>query len=254
MRPSGHESSSSVVCLGSGAALTSGRLYSSLLIDGEILLDLPPTAVPQLYRLGQDLTRIHHIFISHLHGDHVFGLPFFLLDYCVRIEREQPLYIVGPIGLEAMSHQLCDLAWPEMKSGGFEPRVPIRYIEIDAEGAYDAGDIEFAAVPMRHFTLPAFGFRFTHNGISFGYTGDTEECEEIHRLLDGTDVAIVELTHAGGSGGPGHLDRAAVARLVKRLKKQRTRVVATHIGEDPEPIEGITVCGDGCTIRVDAAS
>jgi len=242
---SGSSRRPSLVCLGSGAALNDGRLYNSLLIGGEILLDLPPTAVPQLHRLGQDLTAINHIFISHLHGDHAFGLPFLLLDYCVRIKREEPLYIIGPSGLEGMTDILCDLAWPEMRQHGFEPHVPLRYVEVEEEGTYSAGDLEFIAIPMKHFTLDAYGYRFEHRGTTYGYTGDTGECTQIHRLLDGVDVAIMELTHPGEDTSGGHLDKEAVSRLTKRLRCQGATVVATHMSADPGPIEGLLLCEDG---------
>lgn len=240
----------SILCLGSGAALASGRLWSSLLIDGEILLDLPPTAVPQMHRLKQDLTRIDHIFISHLHGDHVFGLPFLLLEYCFRHRRDRPLYLIGPRRLEETSDRLCELAWPEMRQGGFKPHVPLRYIEVDGEGAYRAGTLDFTAIPMRHFDLDAFGYRFEHRGRTFGYTGDTEDGEEVQRLLAGVDVAIIERTHAGDAGNPGHLDEATVLLLTEELRRRGATVVATHIGDAPRPIDGLILCEDGATITI----
>jgi len=234
-----------ILCLGSGAALSSGRQYGCLLIDKAVLLDIGPSAVPQLHRLGIDPTGIDHIFISHLHADHMFGLPFLLLEYCVRYEREEPLYIIGPPGLESMVEQLCSLAWPDMREKGFHPHVPLVFTEIDREGTYRTGEMEVAAVPMEHFGLQAFGYRFTRRGLTFGYTGDTGPGPQIPRLLRGVDVAILELTHASASDDPGHLDLHDVAGLAKQLTAQGTTVMANHIGETPDPIDGVTLCEDG---------
>ncbi len=233
-----------LTCLGSGAALTDGRRWNSLLIDGRILLDLPPTAVVELQHLDLDLTEIDVVFISHLHADHMFGLPFLLLEYCVRRERERPLYIVGPPGLEETTETLCDLAWPDMREAGFVPHVPVSYVEVSEDGEYQAGDLTFSAVRMEHFTLTAFGYRFAYKGRTIAYTGDTGECAQLGKLLEGTDVAIIELTHPDGSKDPGHLDVHVVEYWMKKLKERGARVFATHMMETPEPIDGLEVCED----------
>ena len=58
----------------------------------------------QLRKFGFNPSRIHHIFISHLHGDHVFGL-FGLLSSMGMLGRKVPLYLYGPENLEAMMKQ-----------------------------------------------------------------------------------------------------------------------------------------------------
>jgi ribonuclease BN (tRNA processing enzyme) len=233
-----------LTCLGSGAALTDGRRWNSLLIDGRILLDLPPTAVVELQRLGLDLTGIDVVFISHLHADHMFGLPFLLLEYCIRRERDRPLYIVGPPSIEETNETLCDIAWPDMREAGFVPQVPVSYVEVAGDGEYRAGDLTFSAVRMKHFTLTAFGYRFTYKGRTIAYTGDTGECEQLGKLLEDSDVAIIELTHPESSEDPGHLDVRVVEYWMKKLKERGTRVFATHMMERPDPIEGLEVCED----------
>ena len=236
-----------LVCLGSAAALTDGRDWNSLLIDGKILLELPPTTVPQLHRLGIDFSQIETIFISHLHADHMFGLPFFLLEYCVRRSRANPLVIVGPRKLEDITYQLCSLAWPELRENGFEPCLPLSFIEISEGDDHKAGDLSFAAVAMNHFGLDAFGYRFSHKGRTIGYTGDTGEGAQINQLLKDVDVAILELTHPRESDDLGHMNRPAVERLAPWLTAQGSAIFATHMSSIPDPIPGVTLCEDGKT-------
>lgn len=45
--------------------------------------------------------RIKHIFISHLHGDHVYGLIGLISTFCL-LSREAPLYVYGPKGIKEM--------------------------------------------------------------------------------------------------------------------------------------------------------
>lgn len=216
-------------------------------MDGRILLDLPPTTIPELHRLGADFSRIDYIFISHLHADHMFGLPFLLLEYCIRLCRENPIVIIGPSGLEQITYHLCDLAWPDMRKKGFEPRVPLAFVEIPHQGEYQAGDLKFTAMSMDHFDLDAFGYRFTYKGRTIGYTGDTGECSPLRQLLDKVDVAIVELTHPCESNDPGHMDRPAFVKLAKWLTEQGSTILATHMSETPQPIPGVEICQDGKT-------
>lgn len=227
--------------------MTDGRPWNALLLDRRILFELPPTAVVELQRLGFELTEIDVILITHLHADHMFGLPFLLLEYCVRRHRDRPLYVVGPSGIEERTETLCDLAWPGMREAGYVPDVPVKYVEVHGEGEHTAGDLRFTAVRMEHFDLTAFGYRFTYRGRTIAYTGDTNDCQQLDDLLTGADVAILELTYPSPTDDPGHLDAPAVAHWVRRLRAQGARVFATHMSEIPDPIEGLTILEDGCT-------
>jgi len=239
-----------VTCLGAGAALGRQRLWSSLLLDGRIMLSLPPTVIPQLYRLGKTPTAVEHIFISHLHADHHFGLPFFLLLFCYLHERKEPLYIIGPAGIGQASEQLYDLAWPGLRGAGILPRVPVEYVEVTANGDFAAGSLAFKAVKLRHFDMDAFGYRFAHKGRQIAYTGDTGECPQLERLVDGAEVVITEFTHSLYAEDPGHLNATTVSQLTKRLRAQGATVLATHLSGEPEPIDGLLVCQEGQTLYV----
>ena len=238
-----------LTCLGSAAALTDGRMWNSLLLDRRILLDIPPTAVTALHRLGVDLTEIDVIFVSHLHADHMFGLPFFLLEYCTRYKREAPLYIVGPSTIERTTHELCEMAWPNMRGAGFEPHVPLVFVEV-SEGSHRAGDLEFEALRMSHFDLEAYGYRFTYKDRIIAYSGDTCACTPLSRLLDKADVAILEMTHVEASDDEGHLDSITVSGLKDLPCCRDSKIFATHMGTVPDPIEGITLCEDEQTYYV----
>ena len=237
-----------VTCLGSGAALGENRMWSSLLIDGRILLDLPPTAISQLYRVGADIASIDHVFISHLHGDHAFGIPFFLLLYHFVVTRDQPMYLIGPPGLKQRTNELYQLAWPELAKHGLPAGLSLRFVEVVDAGDYCAGDLSFTAVPMEHFGLAAYGYRFNHNDRVVAYTGDTGECPQLHTFIAGADIVITELTHPTPADDPGHLDVRAVAQIVQETKGT---VLVTHISGNPSPLNGnVIFCRDGETYVV----
>ena len=53
----------------------------------------------QLRRQKIKFARIKHIFISHLHGDHFFGLPGLLSTFRL-LGRDTPLHVYGPKGIK----------------------------------------------------------------------------------------------------------------------------------------------------------
>lgn len=234
-----------LLCLGSAAALSDGRPWNATLLDGRILLDLPPTAVLGMRRVGLDLAALDVVLVSHLHADHAFGLPFLLLEYAIRSKRHSPLYIVGPPGLRAHSEALFALAWPGVKKPGAHPDGIVEYVEVEPRQEVRVADLVLSATPMSHFGLLAFGFRFTCRGLHFAYTGDTGDCCELEELLTGADVAIVEMTHPQPKSDPGHLDVERLAHLVD-ARQSKTKFFVTHMSARPAAApDGMTLCEDG---------
>src|SRR3989338_6977373 len=92
-----------VTILGSGAALpTSLRNPSAQYVwcnERHILIDCGEGTQNQLRRHGISLQKITHILISHLHGDHFFGLVG-LLSSMHLLGRNQGITVYGPAGLE----------------------------------------------------------------------------------------------------------------------------------------------------------
>lgn len=204
-----------------------------------------------MHRHGIDLAAIDVVLISHLHADHVFGLPFLLLEYSVRVARRTPLYIVGPPGLEAQSRTLFSLAWPGMGRAGLRPQGPIEFVEVEPRREVRVADLVVSATPMSHFEMLAFGYRFTCRGVRFAYTGDTGDCCELEELLTDVDVAIMELTHPTAKNDPGHLDVERVSRLTAEARARGTKLFATHMSAPPLVApDGVTVCEDGKTYWV----
>ena len=65
---------------------------------GLILVDCGEGTLSRILQFGLKPSKINHILISHLHGDHVFGLPGLITSYGL-YRRSKPLVLYGPIGL-----------------------------------------------------------------------------------------------------------------------------------------------------------
>lgn len=92
-----------VVTLGTGGAIPTAKRSlpaTALIREGEMLLfDCGEGAQLQMRRAHTGFGRLSKIFISHLHGDHLAGLPGLLMTMAL-LSRDKPLKIFGPPGLK----------------------------------------------------------------------------------------------------------------------------------------------------------
>jgi ribonuclease Z len=94
-----------ITILGNNSALPAfGRhpTAQTVSVYGEVLLiDCGEGTQTQMQRFGLRWRSVHHIFISHLHGDHYFGLPG-LINSMSLLGRVAPLHLYAPEGLKAI--------------------------------------------------------------------------------------------------------------------------------------------------------
>jgi ribonuclease Z len=102
-----------VTILGNNSALPAyGRHPTSQIVSvyGEdILLDCGEATQIQMQRFGFRWRNMHHIFISHLHGDHYFGLPG-LINSMSLLGRTAPLHLYAPADLKRILDDTLQVA------------------------------------------------------------------------------------------------------------------------------------------------
>ena len=149
-----------VIPLGTGSALPSlERHYSATVVQKNsrlFLFDCGEGTQFRFLKAGLRLTRIEAIFITHLHGDHYFGLPG-LLSTLTLMNYETQLTIVGPVGLK----QFLD-AIPS-RNKAHETSLHLNIKEIDPEEeitmVYETPDCQVISRPISHSVQTA-GYRF----------------------------------------------------------------------------------------------
>src|SRR5690554_5111204 len=148
-----------VIPLGTGSAIpTRTRHLSACALRREgraLLFDCGEGTQLQLLRADVRRSRIEAIFITHFHGDHLYGLPGVLTTMAL-LNRRAPLTVVAPAGLEAIMRALPGLQTDWLP---FE----VRYVEVE-EGfehavVYETGAFTVEARPLAHRVF-AMGFRF----------------------------------------------------------------------------------------------
>lgn len=102
-----------VTILGNNSAVPAfGRHPTSQLLrvgNHQIMIDCGEGTQIQLQRYNKRLRNLSHILISHLHGDHYFGLPGILTSMAL-YGRTQPIKLVGPAPLKGILQAMFDAA------------------------------------------------------------------------------------------------------------------------------------------------
>ena len=91
--------------LGSGDAFGSGGRFNTCFhlerqAHGNVLIDCGASSMVAIRKWGVEPNAVSTVLVSHLHGDHFAGLPFFLLDAQLVSRRTAPLLLAGPPGFE----------------------------------------------------------------------------------------------------------------------------------------------------------
>ena len=115
-------------------------------INGEhLLIDCAEGTQMQLRKFGVKFSRIRHIFISHLHGDHFFGLIGLISTFSL-LNRQNELHIYGPKGLKEIIQLQLKLSksWIDY---------PLHFHELDSKESeliLENDKIEVRTIPLRH--------------------------------------------------------------------------------------------------------
>lgn len=153
-----------VTILGCGSATPSPKHYTSsqvLEIRGKLfMVDCGEGTQIQLRRSHVAFARINRIFISHLHGDHCFGLLGMISSFGL-LGRTAPLFIhapkeLGPILQQEMDFYCYELEY-KVEFMGFDPGL--------TSVIYQDRSVSVTAFPLRH-RVPCAGFLFQENPTS----------------------------------------------------------------------------------------
>ncbi len=221
-----------VTLLGSGDAFGSGgRLQACVWLaagPAGYLLDCGASSLIALRRAGVDPNSIHAILLTHLHGDHFGGVPFFILDAQLYSRRTAPLVVAGPPGTQQRVEEAMEVLFP----GSSQVR---RRFEVEHVEWQDGAAVQIAGATFTPFTTchasgaTSFALRAEVAGRALCCSGDTEWCPALPRASAGADAFIVEaLTFDRKLKG--HLDYQTLRSHWGELTARR--VVLTHLGPE----------------------
>lgn len=131
-----------------------------------IMIDCGEAAQIQVSKYSIKKGKINHIFISHLHGDHCYGLPGLLTSYALQ-GRKSALQLHGPIGIKKFLDDVFE------STRAFIP-YELVILEYDTEVQTTViidHSLRVETFPMKH-RIPTMGFKFIETIVEFNLRVD----------------------------------------------------------------------------------
>lgn len=217
--------------LGSGDAIGSGgRMQSCLHVEGaagQFLIDCGTSVMIALKRFYIDPARIGLIIISHLHGDHFGGIPFFILN-AQFTHRTQPLLLAGPPGLKERTTAAMEIFFPGLSQT--KQKFPIEFLEFTKEKEEKWQGIKIIPFEVLHASgAPAYAVRLEGEERVLAYSGDTEWVPALEIAARNADIFISE-AYFFEKKIKYHLTYQTLLEKHENLKCRR--IILTHLHED----------------------
>lgn len=188
-----------VTVLGTGTPYPHGdRFGPAILVEAagkKLLFDCGRGVLIRLRQAGVQANDIDAVFLTHLHSDHVVGLPDLLLTGWL-LGRTEPLRLWAPAGGRKMAQHL-------VQAFAFDRRVRERTAKLPGKGAefevhevgaaeiYDDGGVRVKAFVVDHGPVkPAFGYRIDYAGHAVVISGDTRFSENLITSAKDADCLI----------------------------------------------------------------
>lgn len=221
----------------------------AFLLDNQLLLDAGT--------IGSVLTeeeqwKIHTIFITHSHLDHIRSIPALADNIIIRNHPHTvSVQSIGEVITAIQNHLFNDTIWPDFTRIPSAEHPVIKLTTIIPYQEYSVHGYCVTAIPVNH-TVPTVGYLVKSRGRKLVYTGDTGQTEEIWTHCSGADALIVEVSFPDSMKDLAlltkHLTASMLVEELAKIDVLPKRILITH----PKPqyydcirreIEGLAVPG-----------
>jgi ribonuclease BN (tRNA processing enzyme) len=218
--------------VGCGDAFGSGgRLNTCFHVVGDsanFLIDCGASSLVGLERLGVARDAIDTILITHFHGDHFGGVPYFVLDAHFG-KRRRPLTLAGPPGIETWYGRVLEAAFERFSEIrlGFD----LRLMSLPERHTTAIGPLRVTPIPVVHGNSggPFFGYRIEVENRIIAYSGDTEWTDTLIELGLDADLFVIEC-YAYDKPIRNHLNLKTIEQHLARINPRK--LVLTHMSHD----------------------
>lgn len=173
--------------VGTGSMI-SKRNPASYMINDKIMIDLP-NGIVKILKNADLFDNVEYVFITHMHGDHIFDLPFLFLD---RYKSNRKLIVViSPRWLKKIK-ELVKLAFPREYYGIFYNS---KITFINNADVYKIDDLVINGIKVEHGQMkPSYGYVVKEKDKQVTFTGDTSLCQSVLLAANESDYLIGDCT------------------------------------------------------------
>ena len=171
-----------------------------------LVIDCGRGVTQRLLQSGVRLGAVDQVFLTHLHSDHIVGIPDLWLTGWLDAgyaNRPGPFRIQGPAGTKAMMDGLrTAYDWDirtRIADQDLKPeRVAVEATDFRQGVVYQRNGVTVTAFEVDHGDLikPAFGFRVDFDGRSVTISGDTKPSDNLVKHAIGTELLIHQVAAA----------------------------------------------------------
>src|SRR6185312_8736501 len=178
------------------------RFGPSTLVEAgnqKLIFDCGRGCTQRLYQQKVPFSEVTALFLTHLHSDHIVGVPDLWLTGWI-VGRKTPLRVWGPSGTQQMMKHLEEAyafdihIRRDVDEQIAAPGVVVEAKDIEQGVVYESGGVKVTAFTVDHGAVkPALGYRVDYAGHSVVLSGDTRYSENLIKFAQGTDVLVHEV-------------------------------------------------------------
>lgn len=181
------------------------RFGPSILVQAggkTLLFDAGRGCLQRLRQFQVSYNAIDAVFFTHLHSDHIVGLPDLWLTGWLLSNRKIPMVVFGPEGTKAMTDYLQKAYAFDIKMRTEDDKAPasggvLSTTDIKEGVIYDNSGVKVTAFLVDHYPIvPAFGYKIEYGGRSVVLSGDTRFSKNLIKFAKGTDLLVHEVAVA----------------------------------------------------------
>ncbi|MFC1825011.1 MBL fold metallo-hydrolase [Thermodesulfobacteriota bacterium] len=239
--------------VGNGGCLNNGLPYNACLINGHFLVEAPPDVMVSLLKLNIDFEQINTVFISHLHGDHTFGLPFLIINKWVaslQSSVKSRLTLIGPHGTEQHVRNITEAAFTRSHPCYTWLEKNILFEIINTKFERTLNDLSLSCFNVQHL-VETYGLLLSKkNKMIFAYIADTSWCRQVERILAGKPKIILMDMNGGDSNV--HISLDEVIEKGIPVTGSDSIYYGTHLAEEFDSADASIKCakpGEVITVR-----
>ncbi len=216
--------------------------------DEHVLVDCGDGTMRRIVEAGIDAAAVTRVVLTHLHWDHVLGLPAFIWGSWGLGRRR--LEIWGPVGTAELLRTMLQAPFADQAAWaatlGWDPAgwADVTVHQIADGTVVDVAGARLTCHRVHHPPIEAYGLRAEHDGAVIAISGDTTACDPLVELARDARVLLMDACApatrhplAGFHATPADAGRVAAQAGVGQL-------LMTHLLPSADPARMVAEAGE----------